>query len=643
MAVELNERQLIVRIEEKPSPIIQLTGVGLRGQAGYNAFQVWQLQPGNQDKTEADYLDWLANAQIDKVEPFLTATEAAKDAAQGFAASALASKNASALSADAAHQDALSASASKNASAVSQQEAANHRAIAVDASNAALSAKNLAETAATSAEEDALSAAASASAAQDAKENTEAFAISANSAAQSASESDIAAAASMQAAEDAKNIAVAKATAAEEAQAASEEAKQASELARDQSVSAKNESVTAKDVSVAASEDSVDAKVLSEAARDQASISASTAVTKAGEAANASADAIAAKNISESLKTAAQTFRNEAEQFRNEAEQFRDEASEAAGGDFVTKTEAAATYRAKSVNLETSEVTGLDQALAARPTTSEVQDAGDQRYYQIVTGQSVATQEWADQTFRRSDVALTKSDVGLSNVDNTADVDKPISTLQQQGLDAKLDDSQLDTDPLLAADSDVKIATQKATKSFVLAQVADLKATDINDIQDALDAQALLIGSKQDELGFTPANAADTYTKGEVDAALVDKADNSSVTDLGDRVAGAEGRLDTLEAINPVLTINGVEPDAEGNIVVAGGSADAPPSQITLERTNGDLTTVTETVDGDPRVTALIRENNLLVQTVTTYRGKTFTSTLNRVNGQLVGVTTVET
>ena len=38
-----------------------------------------------------------------------------------------------------------------------------------------------------------------------------------------------------------------------------------------------------------------------------------------------------------------------------------------------------------------------------------------------------------------TDVTLIKSDVGLGNVDNTADVDKPISTAQQTALDGKVD------------------------------------------------------------------------------------------------------------------------------------------------------------------------------------------------------------
>ena len=42
-------------------------------------------------------------------------------------------------------------------------------------------------------------------------------------------------------------------------------------------------------------------------------------------------------------------------------------------------------------------------------------------------------------------VTLVKADVGLSNVDNTSDLDKPVSTATQTALNLKVDDSQLDT------------------------------------------------------------------------------------------------------------------------------------------------------------------------------------------------------
>ena len=43
----------------------------------------------------------------------------------------------------------------------------------------------------------------------------------------------------------------------------------------------------------------------------------------------------------------------------------------------------------------------------------------------------------------------------------------PISTATQAALDTKLDDSQLDTDGTLSANSDTKIASQKAVKTYV--------------------------------------------------------------------------------------------------------------------------------------------------------------------------------
>ena len=40
-------------------------------------------------------------------------------------------------------------------------------------------------------------------------------------------------------------------------------------------------------------------------------------------------------------------------------------------------------------------------------------------------------------------VILIKGDVGLANVDNTSDIDKPVSTAQQTALDGKVDDAQV--------------------------------------------------------------------------------------------------------------------------------------------------------------------------------------------------------
>jgi len=47
--------------------------------------------------------------------------------------------------------------------------------------------------------------------------------------------------------------------------------------------------------------------------------------------------------------------------------------------------------------------------------------------------------------------AVTKTEVGLSNVDNTSDINKPVSTAQQTALDGKVDDSQVLTNVPLGA------------------------------------------------------------------------------------------------------------------------------------------------------------------------------------------------
>ena len=105
---------------------------------------------------------------------------------------------------------------------------------------------------------------------------------------------------------------------------------------------------------------------------------------------------------------------------------------------------------------------------------------------------------WTNRTMAqvKTDLVLVKGDVGLGNVDNTSDVNKPVSTAQQTALDAKLDDSQLDTDVTLAANSDAKIATQKATKSYVdaVAQGLSVKGSVLLATAAALPANTYLAG-----------------------------------------------------------------------------------------------------------------------------------------------------
>jgi hypothetical protein len=80
-----------------------------------------------------------------------------------------------------------------------------------------------------------------------------------------------------------------------------------------------------------------------------------------------------------------------------------------------------------------------------------------------------------------ANVTIAKADIAdLTNVDNTSDADKPVSTAQQAALDlkanaastqtaldAKISTSVIDTDGTLAANSDARLASQKAVKTYV--------------------------------------------------------------------------------------------------------------------------------------------------------------------------------
>ena len=80
-------------------------------------------------------------------------------------------------------------------------------------------------------------------------------------------------------------------------------------------------------------------------------------------------------------------------------------------------------------------------------------------------------------------VTLVKADVGLSNVDNTSDVNKPISTLMQTALNGKADDTQVLTNvPLEAVFTDT-VYTHPSTHPASIITIADagglITATDV--------------------------------------------------------------------------------------------------------------------------------------------------------------------
>lgn len=76
---------------------------------------------------------------------------------------------------------------------------------------------------------------------------------------------------------------------------------------------------------------------------------------------------------------------------------------------------------------------------AAGITADNVEAALGELHEQIegITGGGVVTgvKGEAEETYRKGQVNITKANVGLGNVDNTADADKPVSTAQKAALE----------------------------------------------------------------------------------------------------------------------------------------------------------------------------------------------------------------
>jgi hypothetical protein len=158
-------------------------------------------------------------------------------------------------------------------------------------------------------------------------------------------------------------------------------------------------------------------------------------------------------------------------------------------------------------------------------------------------------------------VTLTKGDVALPNVDNVSDVNKPISTAQQNALDSKIDDNQVLTNvPLGAVFTDTVYS--KPT-SEPIGYIANLQA--------ALNLKA---------------NQATTYNKTEVD----DK----------DAVLAAETALrNFVPSVDPIISLNFAKNKSS---IYGGFEVGQVEKTIFQTAIDGDLTVVNGEATGfDPR------------------------------------------
>lgn len=104
-----------------------------------------------------------------------------------------------------------------------------------------------------------------------------------------------------------------------------------------------------------------------------------------------------------------------------------------------TATQTALDGKASTSHTHTqSDVTGLTTALAGKADTSSlatVATTGD--YDDLINTPTIPTASVTSVAGKTGDVTLVKADVGLANVDNTSDANKPVSTATQTALDGK--------------------------------------------------------------------------------------------------------------------------------------------------------------------------------------------------------------
>ena len=151
-----------------------------------------------------------------------------------------------------------------------------------------------------------------------------------------------------------------------------------------------------------------------------------------------------------------------------------------------------------------------------------------------------------------STIAAAKTNLALNNVDNTTDLNKPISTLTQAALDLKENSANKSVTTTLGT-SDVLFPTQNAVKTYVDAAVAGVTIADgsITDAKIAGMAASKLTGVVAVANGGTGSGTLSSgYVK--AGASLFTTTATIPIND----VAGA------------IKKVNGVAPDANGDLVL---------------------------------------------------------------------------
>lgn len=161
-------------------------------------------------------------------------------------------------------------------------------------------------------------------------------------------------------------------------------------------------------------------------------------------------------------------------------------------------------------------------------------------------------------------VTLVKGDVGLGNVDNTSDLNKPISAATQLALDGKAESAHTHT---VSQITDFESAVNSKIQAVVGSAPEAL---------DTLAEIAAQLGNDQDAVAALTATVA-----GKADAVHT-----HAISDVNGLQTALDGKLDTLVSGTNIKTINGTSVLGSGDLVVAGGSSFTVTEEtLTADRT----------------------------------------------------------
>ncbi len=173
-------------------------------------------------------------------------------------------------------------------------------------------------------------------------------------------------------------------------------------------------------------------------------------------------------------------------------------------------------------------------------------------------------------------VVLTKSDVGLGNVDNTSDANKPISTAVQSALDDKTDTTDF-TD----------LSSQVATNTAAIAGFGGFKCVVVDTLPDVGEESTIYLIARRttssgddvyneyiyvnggwELIGNTAIDLSDYYTSDQTDVLLANKVNvvegkglstNDFTTDYKSQIDTATQALETVVYKDGAQTITGVK------------------------------------------------------------------------------------